>query len=103
MRIYQGHFLLILQAFVVATAFATFLFWPPASGRMLVVSLDGASRSDMARIALAGGAALLRGGWLPGSMVVSGNRSDIGLQRGGHAILILAAPGAICGGGGRGE
>lgn len=70
---------------------------------MLVISLDGASRSEVARIALAGGAALLRGGGVPGSMVVSGNRSDIGMQRRGRAILILAASGATCGGDARGE
>ncbi|MGN7161020.1 hypothetical protein [Sphingomonas sp. SAFR-052] len=94
---------MILQSCAVATAFVLFSLWPPATGRMLLVSLDGSSRNDVARVALAGGAALLRAGSLPGSMVVSGNRADIAVQRRGRAILILAAAGITCGSGDRGE
>ncbi len=99
----RNPFLLILQAFAIAAAFATFTLWPPASGRMLLVSLDGSSRSEVAKIALAGGAALLRAGALPGSMVITGNRADIVTWRHGHAILILAASGVTCGSDLRGE
>ncbi|WP_242119063.1 hypothetical protein [Sphingomonas lacusdianchii] len=103
MRFVQANYLLILQLFIAPMAFASFSLWPPVSGRMLLVALDGSSRSDVARTALAGGAALLRAGVLPGSMVVSGNRADIAAQRRGRPILILAASSVTCGSGVRGE
>ncbi len=95
--------LLALQGFAVAAAFAMFGLWPPASGAMVLVSLDGSSRNELAKIALAGGAALLRAGNLPGSMVVSGNRTDIATQLHGRAFLIVAASGLTCGSGSRGR
>ncbi|KQM22690.1 hypothetical protein ASE73_00060 [Sphingomonas sp. Leaf24] len=95
--------LLALQGFAVAAAFAMFGLWPPASGAMVLVSLDGSSRNELAKIALAGGAALLRAGNVPGSMVVSGNRADITMQLHGRAILIIAASGLTCGSGSRGK
>ncbi|MEN2749305.1 hypothetical protein [Sphingomonas sp. T9W2] len=97
MRFAQANYLLILQLLLVTATFAAFSLWPPVSGRMLLVALDGSSRSDVARTALAGGAALLRAGVLPGSMVVSGNRADIAAQRRGRPILILSASGMTCG------
>ena len=88
---------LILQAFAVALAFATFGLWPPASGRMLLMAIDGSSRNEVAKLALSGGASLLRAGTLPGSMVVSGNRADIAARLHGRAILMFAVAGTTCG------
>lgn len=97
MRFLHTWSLLILQSCAVAAAFAVLGLWPPATGRLLLVSIDGSSRSDIAKVALSGGAALMEAGFLRNSMVVSGNRADIAARLDGRTILILAASGATCG------
>lgn len=97
MRFLHTRSLLILQSCAVAAAFTIFALWPPATGRLLLVSIDGSSRSDIAKVALAGGAALMEAGILPNSMIVSGNRADIVARLNGRPVLILAASGATCG------
>ena len=97
MRFLHTRSLLILQSCAVAAAFTTFGLWPPATGRMLLVSIDSSSRGDIAKVALSGGAALMEAGFLPNSMIVSGNRADIAARLDGRPILILAASDATCG------
>ena len=97
MRSFPTWSLLILQGCAVAAAFAMFGLWPPATGRLLLVAIDGSSRSDVAKVALSGGAALMEAGFLPNSMIVSGNRADILARLHGRPILILAASDATCG------
>ena len=69
--------------------------WPPASGSMLLVPLDQDGGAAV-QGALAGGAALLGAGPIPGSLVVVGDRARIAPQVAWN-IVILAAPPAGCG------
>ncbi len=86
------------QLALVGLALLCAAFWPPSQGRMLLVPmLPGAANSMLAR-AIDGGAQLLAGGPLPGSFVVSGNHFAIAAALGDEAVLILAAPPALCGG-----
>ena len=65
---------------------------PPARGAMLLVPLRGASAIRFAR---ARGAVLIRRGWIPGSVVVLGDRDR--LAREPMAVLAVAADAAGCG------
>lgn len=97
MRLLSVQSLLSGQLLAVGVAFVSFALWPPADGSLLLVPLDGSTQGEVTNIAMAGGAALLRRGGIPGSLVVSGNRSDIAGHLAGHRILILAGNGITCG------
>lgn len=85
------------QVALVGMALACAAFWPPSQGRMLLVPmLPGATNHMLAR-AVDGGAQLLGSGPLPGSMVVAGTHLAIAAALRGEAVLILAAPPALCG------
>ncbi|MBJ6120787.1 hypothetical protein [Sphingomonas mollis] len=71
--------------------------WPPVSGNMLLVPMTGGDANQVARVALAGGAALVGAGPFRGSMVVTGNRSRIEREIMSWNIVVLAAPPAGCG------
>lgn len=101
MRFFRTKSLFLFQIAGALSAFAVFGLWPPVAGQMLLVPIDGSGRNDLAKAAIAGGAALLQAGRLPQSMVVRGNRADVAAQLRGRTILILAASGATCGRGGR--
>lgn len=86
------------QLALVGVALACAASWPPSRGRMLLVPvLPGAARHMLAR-AIDGGAQLLGSGPLPGSMVVTGTHLTLSAALRGEAVLILAAPPALCGG-----
>lgn len=81
------------------TALIALPLWPPASGKLLLVPIGGGDANDMARIAIAGGAALIGAGPLPGSLVVAGDRASVAGRVPGFAALVVAAPAVACGSG----
>ena len=86
------------QIALVGVALLCAAFWPPSQGRMLLVpALPGAANHMLAR-AIDGGAQLLGSGPIPGSFVVTGNHLAVASALTGTAVLILAAPPALCGG-----
>lgn len=76
--------------------------WPPATGEMMLVPLDGEDVGAVATLAVAGGATLLGNGPLPGSLVVIGDRATIAAVPKAWPMLIVAAPPAACGTPGKG-
>ncbi len=84
------------QGAVVAAAFAVMAFWPPSSGRMLLVPVAGGDANVVAKVALAAGAGLLGSGPLPGSMLVVGDRARILRAITGSNIVVVAAPRGGC-------
>ncbi|MDH4745702.1 hypothetical protein OMP43_16885 [Sphingomonas sp. CBMAI 2297] len=87
-----------LQLALVGLALACAAFWPPSQGRMLLVPMLPGAADRMLAGAVDGGAQLLGDGPLPGSFVVTGAHPAIAAALRGRAILILAAPPALCGG-----
>lgn len=86
------------QLALVALALLVAAFWPPGQGRMLLMPmLPGAANHMLAR-AIDGGAQLLGEGPIPGSFVITGSHIAIASALAGEAVLILAAPPALCGG-----
>lgn len=70
---------------------------PPASGRMLLVPLTDDARAAVAPIAVAQGAMLITKGPWPGSLLVEGQRDQLGpalLRRG---VIALSAQMGGCG------
>ncbi|MFS2112400.1 hypothetical protein ACCC88_22130 [Sphingomonas sp. Sphisp140] len=86
------------QLALVAVALVCAAFWPPSQGRMLLVPLFPGSANHMLAGAIDGGAQLLGSGPFPGSFVISGDHLPVASALSGQAILILAAPPALCGG-----
>lgn len=76
-------------------AFAILAFWPPERGPMLLVPASG-DPVEAINAAVAGGAALIGQGPVPGSIVVSGDRGRISDGIVGRAMLLVAAPPAGC-------
>jgi len=71
--------------------------WPPHEGRMLLIPVTPAAANHMLARAIDGGAALLGSGPLPGSFVVSARHPALASALRNRAVLILAAPPALCG------
>lgn len=86
------------QLALVVLVLACAAFWPPSQGRMLLVPLLPGAEDQMLGRAIDGGAQVLAGGPLPGSFVISGNHLAVATAIGNRAVLILAAPPALCGG-----
>jgi hypothetical protein len=93
-----SRYALSAQLSLVALTLACAAFWPPAEGRMLLVPLTPDAADHMLARAIDGGAQLLGSGPLPGSMVVTGTHVTVASALQGRAVLILAAPPALCGG-----
>ena len=89
---------LTAQLALVGLALACAAFWPPSQGRMLLVPMLPGAADRLLAQAIEGGARLLGDGPLPGSFVVTGTHPAIAAALRGRAILILAAPPALCGG-----
>ncbi|MBB4153976.1 hypothetical protein GGQ80_001882 [Sphingomonas jinjuensis] len=70
--------------------------WPPATGRMMLVSLNGAGVNALVVEASAAGAQVVGPGPVPGSLVVSGDRSRILAHIGHWHTLVLAPAAAGC-------
>ena len=89
--------LVTAQTAGVLLVFAALAFFPPRTGRTILIPLGG----DDARVlpvAFADGALLIGRGPLAGSIVIQGRRGDMmGTLYRDH-ILMLAAPYAGCGG-----
>ena len=88
---------LSMQVATCAAALIALTLWPPASGAMLLVPLDGENVGVVATLAVASGAKLLGKGPLPGSLVVVGDRAAIIAVPKAAPLLIVAAPPAACG------
>lgn len=86
-----------IQVIGAAAALAGLSVVAPPSGRMLLVPVTGGDANAVARIALAGGAAVLGAGPFSGSLVVVGNRAAIARRIGSWRVVIIAAPPAGCG------
>jgi hypothetical protein len=85
------------QLGLVAMALVCAAFWPPSQGRMLLVPVLPGAANHMLAHAVDGGAQLLGQGPLPGSFVILGSHLPIASAFAGEAVLILAAPPALCG------
>ncbi|KQT35253.1 hypothetical protein ASG29_03865 [Sphingomonas sp. Leaf412] len=79
------------------TALIALPMWPPAAGKLLLVPITGGNANDMARIAVAGGAALVGAGPLPGSLVIAGDRAMVMRATPPFAAVAIAAPAVACG------
>ncbi|OSZ63007.1 hypothetical protein CAP40_18270 [Sphingomonas sp. IBVSS2] len=93
-----AHHALAAQLALAGLVVACAAFWPPSQGRMLLVPMLPGAADRMLAQAIDGGAQLLGDGPLPGSFVVTGTHFAIASALRGRAILILAAPPALCGG-----
>jgi hypothetical protein len=87
---------------VAVAALVVLALWPPVSGDLLLVPLDGSNAGTVASAAVAGGASLLGAGPLPGSLVVRGDRRVIARDSRWWTLAIVAAPPTSCGTTGRG-
>lgn len=87
----------MIQAMVAVAAILALPVLPPVSGKLLLVPIAGGDANDMARIAVAGRAALVGAGPLPGSLVVFGDRASIMKQTPTFAAIVVAAPAVACG------
>jgi hypothetical protein len=84
--------LLLLQGAATAAALMVAAA-PPVRGTMLVVPVGATA----AAAALTPGTTILGRGWLPGSLVVSGDRATLLPHLLRHGALALAGPGLGCG------
>jgi len=89
--------LVSLQIAGTLLALSALAFHPPAIGRMLLIPLTDAAAARIASRAVSGGAALIATGPVHGSLVVSGERGKLSAAFADNAVLIFAAPPAICG------
>jgi len=85
------------QLLLVVSALAALALYPPASGRMILVPVWPGAAAHLAASVIDRGGLLVDGGPLPGSLVVSGERSVIAPFMLAHGVLVLAAPAAGCG------
>lgn len=88
--------LFVANFFFGLAGLAVIAAWPPASGEMTVVPLDGADASSVFVGAAAAGARIVGPGPLPRSWVVSGDRARIVARFGRWRALILAPAAAGC-------
>lgn len=70
--------------------------WPPTSGQMMLVSLDGSDDNALVVGAAAAGARVVGPGPWAGALVVSGERSRIVAQFGTGHMVVLAPTLAGC-------
>lgn len=92
-----GRHALGAQLALVVVALLCAAFWPPNQGRMLLVPVLPGTAGPMLAHAIDGGAQLLGSGPIPGSFVISGSHVAITSALAGEAVLVLAAPPALCG------
>ncbi|WP_294295012.1 hypothetical protein [uncultured Sphingomonas sp.] len=86
----------VCQLSVAAAILTVIALSPPQRGAMLLVPLTG-QIATVVNVAMAGKAALLGQGPLPGSMIVIGDRAALRTAASGRGILLLSAPRALCG------
>lgn len=88
--------LIALQVLLAVAALCVMPLWPPVSGPMLLVAIDGSDQNGLLVHARAADARILGTGLLPHSLVVVGNRATIAAQFGRWRVLMLAATAAGC-------
>lgn len=87
----------VVQAILVVAAAGGMMVAPPATGRMLLVPLNGDDRNALARLATDAGVALVDAGPFADSLIVSGDRSALmGAMVQGRMLVLRAAAGG-CG------
>lgn len=97
MRHRLGSLLVPLHCVAIFLAFGVMALRAPAQGAMLLVPTWGADGGQPVRLAVLGGARLLKQGPWRDSIVVLGNRAKIEARLAHTGILVLAASPAICG------
>lgn len=88
---------------LVLTGLATSAFWPPASGRLLLVPITDWRDGAAVRLAIRHGASLVDAGPVRGSIVVQGERKTLGAAALAAGMLLLAAPRSGCGSAAKGS
>lgn len=91
-----SHSCVLMQIAGILLVFAMLAFYPPATGRMILIPLGG-DPAEALSFALRGGASLVGHGPFAGSVVIDGHRGDFVNTLYRHHILMLAAPAAGCG------
>lgn len=89
---------LLLQGVLAIGAIGVVSLMPPRAGAILILSMDGQSRGEIARWAIAHHARLVGPGPLPHSLVVQGERADLFEASLNQGALLLAGTAAGCGG-----
>ncbi|MEH3035542.1 MAG: hypothetical protein PGN23_03475 [Sphingomonas adhaesiva] len=96
----RRHASIILIASQMAVAVAGLLamaLWPPATGSMTIVPIDGADADRTLVRMLDGHVPVMGRGWLPGSLVVRGDRAAIAALFAPGSVVMLAPTPAGCG------
>lgn len=86
----------VAQALIGVGALVAFAAAPPVEGKMMLVSLSGASTDRIAGLALESGMQIVDRG-PNGSLVVAGRAGDIIGTALRHGVIVIAAPAAGCG------
>jgi hypothetical protein len=89
------------QLTIVVSAMLLAALYPPTRGKMILVPLWPGAERGMLALAIDRQALLVGSGPLPNSFVISGDRAAIIGTMWERGILVLAAPPAACGEGGR--
>lgn len=97
MRTRRGPIKIVMQVSSAILGLLMLALWPPASGRMLLVPIDGSDANSVLTGALAGDARILGPGALPRSLVVIGNRAQITARFHPWSVLALAPTPSGCG------
>ena len=85
------------QCALVLVGLTASAFWPPASGRLLVVPIIDWQNGAAVRLAIRHGASLVDAGPVRGSIIVEGERKALGAAALAAGMLLLAAPRSGCG------
>jgi hypothetical protein len=87
----------VVQGLLAFTIVGGLIAVPPATGSMMLVSLDGVGRDSLARTAIDAGARLVDAGPFHGSLIVSGQRSALlGMMMERHVLVLRVFSGG-CG------
>lgn len=89
--------MLLAQVGLISAGVLALAFYPPASGPMALIALDGRDAGRMAGPALDRGAILLGRGPLTNILLVNGTRERIARPMLRRGILVIAAPASWCG------
>jgi hypothetical protein len=89
--------LIALQIAAAIVGLLAMALWPPASGSMTIVPIDGSDVNRVLVRAVAGHAQVMGRGWLPGSLVVRGDRTAIAALFATGSVVMLAPTPAGCG------
>ncbi|MDP1026896.1 hypothetical protein Q5H91_06705 [Sphingomonas sp. KR1UV-12] len=97
MRNRRGSIMIVVQVSLAILGLLMLALWPPASGRILLVPVDGSDANSVLIGASAGDARILGPGALPRSLVVIGNRAQIAAHFHPWSVLMLAPTPSGCG------